>query len=240
MKKITLTLILVLFAQLAIAQCDAPVSDFGNNAVIPMYNITGSVDLTLNDDNTVTLELGANFMTAAGPDIRAFLVKSNGLSDAQLANTQIGNLENLQFGLVGSDTVNQNGAKTFTIVIPDGETIEEFDKVFFYCLQFDQFWDFGTFESFSNANCDLLSLDAAILSTLTVWPNPTSERVQVSATTNEPIRINVYSSEGLLVQSLTTSRQNESIDVSRLATGLYFVEMIITSGGTKTERLLVR
>ena len=135
MKKITLILLVLLNAQLATSQCDASVTEFGNNNVIPMYNITGSVDLTLNDDNTITLELGANFMTAAGPDIRAFLVKSNGLTDSQLANTQIGNLENLQFGLVGSDTVNQNGAKSFTISIPDGESIEEFDKVFIWIRQ---------------------------------------------------------------------------------------------------------
>ena len=220
------------------AQCFQEVDGFGNNQNIPMYNIMGDVDLTLNTDDTITLELGENFMTAAGPDIRAFLVNSGGLTDQELAQTLIANLENFEFGLVGGGGTNQNGAKTFTVDIPSEVEIRDFDKVFFYCLQFNQFWDFGTFTPFSNDNCAVLGLEDQIFNEISINPNPAIELVTVLNSTNIPLGISVYNMSGQEVISIKNSTLNaQTLDVSSLTSGIYLVSLE-SEGNTRTQRLI--
>jgi len=240
MKKITSILTLLFITQLSISQCLEEVTDFGNNMVIPMYNVTGTVELTLNGDDTITLDLGADFMTAAGPDIRAFLVNSNGLTDTQLANTQISALENLQFGLVGSATVNQNGAKSFTIDIPPTSDIQDFDKVFFYCLQFNQFWDFGSYTSYSPATCNLiLSTQEINFAAATVWPNPVQNRVHLASSGLNALSVKIYDLLGNIVIDYGRIAHNETMDVSILNSGLYLIGLTTEEGNSKVERLVV-
>ncbi|RMZ50481.1 T9SS C-terminal target domain-containing protein [Flavobacteriaceae bacterium PRS1] len=93
MKKSLLFLSLSLFFQQTYSQCIESVTNFGNNTV-PAYQITGDVTVTLNANDTFTLDLGANFNTASGPDVRAYIVKSNGLSDVMLQTAKISDLEN--------------------------------------------------------------------------------------------------------------------------------------------------
>ena len=77
MKKIVLFL-LIAFSIINInGQCTADLSGFGNNPDTASYNVTGDVSITLNTNNTITLNLASNFSTAAGPDVRAYLVESN-------------------------------------------------------------------------------------------------------------------------------------------------------------------
>ncbi|MBL4663016.1 MAG: T9SS type A sorting domain-containing protein [Flavobacteriaceae bacterium] len=240
MKKITAILTLLFITQFSISQCLEEVADFGNNMTIPMYNITGSVELTLNGDDTITLDLGTDFMTAAGPDIIAFLVNSNGLTDAQLANTQISALENLQFGLVGSNTINQNGAKSFTIDIPPSSDIQDFDKVFFYCLQFNQFWDFGSYTPYSPATCDLiLSIEEINFAAATVWPNPVQDQIYLAASGLNALSVKIYDLLGNIVTNYGKVTHKEVLDVSALNSGLYLIELTTEEGNSKIERLVV-
>ena len=116
------------------AQCIENLTGFGNNPDDASYNITGDVSVTLNANNTITLNLGSNFSTLEGPDVRAYLVDSNGVSDSVLATTLIADLNNFEFGLTQA-----NGQQTFTVEIPEGKDITKFNKVFFYCLQYNHF-----------------------------------------------------------------------------------------------------
>ena len=239
MKKITLSLFILLSIQFGYSQCLEVVEDFGNNMIIPMYNIEGTVELTLNTDNTVTLELGSDFMTAPGPDIRAFLVNSGGLSDAQLTNTLIADLENVEFGLVGSDTINQNGAKSFTISIPGSSNIQDFDKVFFYCLQFDQFWDFGTYESFTPDTCNVLGIDDISLNETVLWPNPAQGEVQLSIASKDRLSVEVYDIAGQIVKTIPNVVNAQKLDINNLVAGVYMVKLTTNEGNFKMERLIV-
>ncbi len=238
MKKIiTLTIAIVLTTVLQ-AQCIETVSGFGNNTNIASYNIQGDVDVSLSENgDTITLDLGENFMTASGPDIRAFFVNSGGLSDVQLTNTLIGDLENLQFGLVGSSTTNQNGAKSFTIDIPNDLVIENFDKIFFYCLQFDQFWDFGTFTPFSSANCSILNLDTISLNSFSIAPNPAQDVISIQGIETNDSEIRIFSATGKQIYQ-NVSSQNNRIDVSNLTAGLYLVS-VTQQGNQTTQKLII-
>lgn len=221
------------------AQCDQSVIDFGNNNSIPAYNIDGDVTIILNEDRSLTLNLGSNFMTAAGPDIRAFMVNSNGASTQTLSSSTIDNFENIEFGLVGSGSVNQNGAKTFTIELPTDVNLEDFDKVFFYCLQFDQFWDFGSFDSFSDANCSFLNVESIGLDTIGIFPNPATGQISLTRITDE-IQLTIHALTGELVQQQQLTNSSNRVDTSSFSSGFYLVTLSDTDGNRSVQRLLIR
>lgn len=227
------------FFQLANAQCVETVDGFNNNTSVPMYNISGDVSVTVNLDNTVTLDLADNFMTAEGPDIRAYFVKSNGASDTTLKNTLIANLDNIEFGIVGDNTTPINGAKSFTISIPTNDNIEDYDKIFFYCLTFNQFWDLGTFTSFNTTNCALLSVDEnELLNNVSFYPNPTNNQIEISNPKQLTLDINLYNVLGKKVlEANTVSLRNQTINLSSLNSGVYLVE-IKAEGKSTTKKLI--
>ncbi|WP_420575094.1 DM13 domain-containing protein [Kordia sp.] len=229
MKTKLLLLVCALFgAQFINAQCTESLTAFGNNTVIPMYNIQGDVSVTLNTNNTVTLDLASNFMTAAGPDIRAYFVKSNGLSDAALASSLVADLDAIQFGLVGAiGSVNQNGAKSFTISIPTGDNVSEYDRVLFYCLQFNQFWDFGKITPFTAATCSLLSVgENSLKEAVAIYPNPTNDYFEITNDSQNELSINIYDILGNNVISAEASRvKKQSFSLANLNSGVYLVEL---------------
>lgn len=239
MKNLLLLFTLTFLSYSSTAQCVETATQFGNNTNIPMYNISGEVVVTLNPGgDDISLDLGADFMTAAGPDIRAFLVNSNGLSDTQLTNTPIANLENFEFGLVGSGTTNQNGAKSFTVPVPTGVDLGNYDKIFFYCLLFDQFWDFGTINPFTPGSCAILSIESNALETVALYPNPASEVINISGRTNEIEEIRIFDGLGKQV-FLRKGNTTDNINVSNLDTGLYFVALT-ANNQTTTKKIIIR
>jgi len=224
------------------AQCVRQASNFGNNTGTPMYNITGDVTVTLNSGGqTITLDTGANFMTAAGPDINAYLVKSNGMSNAQIAAASFASLDNIPFGLIGSSdapVVNQNGAKSFTVNIPNGVNIEEYDTIFFYCFQFSAFWDLGKITPFTAANCTVLGIEDEIFEKqLKVYPNPVKDILYINTDLTEAINIKIYTILGeiLLEEKITNTTV---INTQNFKNGIYLVEM--TSGNKKIIKKLIK
>ncbi|MDC8005808.1 DM13 domain-containing protein [Aureisphaera galaxeae] len=240
MKKVILFGLSLFSAFTISAQCLEAVTGFGNNTSVPMYNIEGTVEVTLNPDGSVTLDLGDDFMTAAGPDIRAYLVNSGGLSDAQLTTTPIASLQNVQFGLVGSSTVPQNGAKSFTIDLPAGNDIQDFDKVFFYCLQFDQFWDFGTYVPFTDATCSILSTVDQDLNAFQMFPNPARENVEIVAEGFSTVTANILALNGTVVMEGVNIQENRSLDVSTLTQGIYLVQLTTPEGSSSIQKLVIQ
>lgn len=223
MKKKLLLLSLVAFTALQVnaQNCTESVTNFGNNQNTPSYNVSGDVEVIFNSINeTVTLNLGSNYSTANGPDVRVYLINSNGMSDNQLRNVRIQNLENISFGLT-----NSSGAGSFTVSAPSN--IGDFDKVFFYCFQFNAFWDFGSFTPFSTANCSILNTQEPILSqNISVFPNPTNEQFEVRNTLETPISVSVYTILGKQVQTKeNTQLKNQTVSLSNLNSGVYLVEI---------------
>ncbi len=231
MKKLLLFLSLVLFFQQTYSQCVESVTNFGNNTN-PSYEVTGDVTVTLNANDTFTLDLGANFNTAAGPDVRAFIVKSNGLSDAILQTSMISNLENLEFGL----TINSE-AQTFNIAIPNGTVIEEFDRIFFYCLQFDAFWDFSPYTSFTSSNCNLLGLEDNSIDKITIYPNPARDIIHLKGLTDNETEIRIFDIFGKL--TYIQNKNIKDIDVSQLNAGIYLLS-ISNQGKRTTQKLVIQ
>lgn len=243
MKPLLLFSFFTLAYQLSIAQCTAPANNFGNNTT-PGYDITGDVSVVLNTDNTVTLNLGSNFSTANGPDVRAYLVNSNGMSDTQLGQAKIADLTNIEFGLVGCTgcvpTIPSSGSKSFTVAIPSGQDIRGYDKVLFYCLQFNAFWDVGSFTSFSNANCNVLSVNEAFKATdFKIYPNPSvNDVLNIENNKQLPLTASLYDTIGKEVLKIKeTNRSEIKINLSTLETGVYLLQTT-HKDATITKRII--
>ena len=232
MKKILLTLILSFSFYQISAQCSENLTGFGNNPDDNSYNVTGDVSITLNTNNTITLNLASNYSTAAGPDVRAFLVDANGLSDAVLANTLIANLNHFEIGLTKA-----SGEQSFTVAIPEGKDITKFNKVFFYCLEYNHFWDLGTFNNFTASSCAILSTSASKINAINIYPNPANNYIQLSniAAVSAEIRIFNVLGKQVFHQAKITEK---SIDVSSFNKGIYLV-IIDVDGKSKTQKLII-
>ena len=230
---------LLLFAFLSIsylqinAQCAETLTGFGNNPDQDSYNIVGDVTLILNTNNTITLNLGSNYSTAPGPDVRAFLVDSNGISDEVLATTLIANLNHFEIGLTQA-----SGRQTFTVAIPEDKNITNFDRVFFYCLEFDHFWDLGTFTPFSSTNCSVLNINEVQVDNISIFPNPAKNQIQLSNIDAVSVGIRIFNVLGKQVFYQSKITKN-TIDVSSFNKGIYLVKINI-DGKTKTQKLVIQ
>ena len=233
MKKTLLTFLFLAITIHTNSQCSENINGFGNNPDDSSYNITGDVSITLNTNNTITLNLASNFSTTPGPDVRAYLVESNGISDAVLATTLIANLNHLEFGLIQA-----NGQQTFTVAIPEGKDITKFDKVFFYCLEYNHFWDLGTFTSFHPNNCSVLNIQNLLIDKISIFPNPAKNKIHVSNIDVNSIEIRIFNVLGKQVFH-QSEISKKGIDVSNFNKGIYIVKIDV-DGKSKTQKLVIQ
>ncbi|WP_397445243.1 DM13 domain-containing protein [Polaribacter sp. R77954] len=216
------------------AQCSKSIGEFGNNVKDPpSYNISGDVSISLIAKNEVLLELAENFSTEPGPDVRVFLVDSDGKTKAELTETLIADLNHIDFGLIQS-----TGKQSFSIVIKDDKNISDFDTVFFYCLQYDHFWDLGKFESFTSNTCSVLDLDAFIIDAISVYPNPAKNQIQISNIDAVSAEIRIFNVLGKQVFHQSKIKNNP-IDVSLFDKGIFLVKINV-DGKSKTQKLVIQ
>ena len=223
-----LSVFLFVFSVNTNAQCTSQVTNFGNNTSVPMYNITGNANVVLNTNNTVTLNLMSNFMTAAGPDVRAYLIDPGNVTDAAIKTSNISAFPNrIMMGVVSSNTVPEDGAKTFTVSIPLGQNISNYTRVLFYCQQFNAFWDFGKFTPFLSSNCSLLSTNTFQVNNFQLYPNPVGDELSFNFKDfKNNFSVIIYNSLGSVVLSNNSlSLNNNRLNTSTLNSGIYFVEL---------------
>ena len=219
------------------AQCNSNGTTFGNNTSVPMYNVTGMVSVVLNTNNTITLNLGSTFATASGPDVRAFLVDRGTLTNTQLRTTS----NFLARPKIEMGVINGNGTATYTKAIPSGINISNFNTIYFYCVTFNQFWDFGSFTNFTTANCTVLSTENFVSNSFKVYPNPSKGIISIDFNQITEIKsLNIYSVLGQKVfVSNETIISNTAIDISVLRTGIYFLEFIDKDNNTILKKISI-
>jgi len=233
MKRILLFTFFSLFFLKLNAQCTESASNFGNNISTPSYNVSGDISVTLNNNNSVTINFASNYSSASGPDVRLYLIKSEGKTISQLKNINPEHEENISFGLVGF-----SGSQNFTQAIPSNTDIKEYDIVFFYCLQFNQFWDLGTYSAFNSSNCSVLKIDSVVLDNTSIYPNPANTRIQFSNIDTDSTEIRIFNLLGKQVFHQQKFTEN-SIDVSSFTKGVYLIR-IYTDGKSKTQKLVIQ
>lgn len=239
MKKITFIVLLFFCTmQFANAQCTNSASGFGNNTSTTMYNVQGTVQVVLNTNNTVSVNLMSNFSTAAGPDVRIFLVDRGTLTNAQLKTPSMFNSRpKIEMGMSPA-----SGAASFTKAIPAGVTITDFDTVYFFCQQFSQFWDFGSYTPFSSSNCALLSVDDFTNNKLQFYPNPAKNEFYLNLdTSTNSYNLAIYSVLGNMVLEKNNHKNSDTpIDVSLLKAGVYFIKIIDSENTIYQKQLIIQ
>lgn len=224
------------------AQCTKAATNFGNNNSRPSYNVSGDITVTLNNNNSVTLQLGSNFTTAAGPDVRAYLINSEGKSISELKSINPTTLDNISFGLISCSGCNpvipSNGAQTLTVNIPNEKDISNYDTVFFYCLQFTAFWDVGSFTPFSSNNCSILDATAFSLNDVSIYPNPASNKIHFSNVDAVSTEVRIFNLLGKQVFHQPQLTEN-SIDVSQFNKGIYLFKLTV-DGKSRTQKLIIQ
>jgi len=223
-KLITLAICCVFYTLKSNAQCTSNGTSFGNNTSIPTYNVTGMVSVVLNSTTSVTLNLGSNFATAGGPDVRVFLVDRGTLTNAQLKVTS----NFLARPKIEMGLVNGNGTASFTKPIPAGMNISNFNTIYFYCQAFNAFWDFGSFMSFTAANCTTLGNENFASNDFKVYPNPSQGTIAIDFDELTEVKsLSIYSGLGQKVfVSNDPIVSNSIINITSLTTGIYFLELI--------------
>ena len=238
MKKIiTLSLFCVFSVLKSNAQCTSNGASFGNNTSVAMYNVTGMVSVVLNTNNTITLNLGSTFATASGPDVRVFLVDRGTLTNTQLRTTS----NFLARPKIEMGLINGNGLASYIKDIPAGMNISNFNTIYFYCQAFDQFWDFGSFIPFTNANCITLGNENFAANNFKIYPNPSKGSITIDFDENNGVKyLNIYSALGQKIFVLNEPIiSNTSIDISSLKTGMYFLELIDKENNTIVKKISI-
>lgn len=234
MKKITLLAIVVIsnFFNLS-GQCTKTSSGFGNNTTTTMYNVQGTVNVVLNSQTSVSVNLMPNFSTASGPDVRVYLVNRGTLTDAQLKLPVMFNSRpKIEMGMSPA-----SGMMSFTKPIPSGMNISDFDTVYFFCQQFSQFWDFGSFMPFTTANCAFLASDTFEQNNLKLYPNPVSNELNIE--NGENLKIKIYTVLGNIVLNEDSNiDSNRKVNVSNLNSGIYFLELIDKDNNRLVKRFV--
>jgi hypothetical protein len=233
MKKFIIALLFTFSSVYLHAKCAESLGGFENNPENASYNITGDAAVVLNANNTITLNLISNYSARSKPDVRAFLVDSDEISDSVLATTFTADLNHFEFGLTKA-----SGPQTFTVEIPEGKDIGKFDKVFFYCLKFDHFWDLGTFDKFTTTSCAVLKVDNFLLNKIAIYPNPAKNRIQVSNIAATSVEIRIFNLLGRQVfhQAKLTEKV---IDISSFNAGIYIVKIAVDEK-SKTQKLVIQ
>ena len=150
-----------------------------------------------------------------------------------MATTLIANLNHIVVGLT-----NASGEQTLTVAIPNGKNITKFDKVFFYCLEYNHFWDLGTFTNFSSTNCNVLDINNFNIDKINIYPNPAKDKIHVSNIDAVSAEIRIFNVLGKQVFHQIKTPE-KTIDVSSFNKGIYIVKIDI-DGKTKTQKLVIQ
>ena len=222
------------------AQCNQTAFGFGNNTTTTMYNVEGMVEVVLNTNNTVTLNTGANFATASGPDVRVFLVDRGSLTNTQLKNTAMFLARpKIEMGMLPSGGSTVTGSRSFTKAIPTGMNISNFNTVYFYCQQFNQFWDYGSFTAFNTSNCSVLSTSEFKSADFTLYPNPVKDEftINISNDAAQLKSIQIYNNLGQIVFTKSENFDNR-VSIANFSKGMYAVEIKDSEGRQLVKNII--
>ncbi|TXD54043.1 MULTISPECIES: DM13 domain-containing protein [unclassified Polaribacter] len=234
MKKLLLILLLAFISINIHGQCTETLGEFGNNVKdAPSYNISGDVSISLTSKNQITLSLEENFSTEPGPDVRAFLVSSNGKTKEELTETLIATLNHIDFGLI-----KPSGKQSLSVTIPDNKDISDFDTVFFYCLQFNHFWDLGTFTKFNASSCSVLDNDTFKIDKISFYPNPAKDKIHFLNMNTSSAEIRIFNVLGKQVFHQKNNTKT-TLNISNFSRGIYLVK-INMEGKSKTQKLVIQ
>lgn len=231
MKNRLLVVVLMVVSQMVYSQCEEQATGFGKNSNVPSYNVAGDVSVNYSS-NKVTFKTASNYSTASGPDVRVYLVNSEGKTDQQLINSNPESLPNISFGLV----TKFSGEQTISVDVPNGVDLKDYDTVFFFCLEFAQFWDFGKITPINTSNCSLSFNSLTKEDNLKVYPIPVKDVLNIEGNTELLVGYELFNFKGQLIEK--SNKVESTIDVSKYPKGVYSL-VLYSEKGYEVEKIVL-
>jgi hypothetical protein len=128
--------------------------------------------------------------------------------------------------------------QTFSLEIPEGKYIAKFDEVFFYCLEFDPFWELKTFDTSTTGSCATLKVTNFTLGHFSMRPNAAKTKIYFSNIAKTSAEIHIFNILGKQVFHQATISKN-SIDMCSFNAGNYIVK-IANDGKSKKKKLVIQ
>lgn len=181
------------------------------------YVVTGTATMEFLTNGTKTLSF-AGFSTMTGPDVDVYLSNSN----------------NSNTGAVFLADVNYSATSQYTI--PANININDYQYVLLWCTNFSQWWGFGTLSIANGADCNALSIEEGSINNISIYPNPTSDKVKISGLKNDSAEVRIFNTLGETVYQ-SNRHIDQDINVSNLNSGIYILSLSVE--GRKTSRKLI-
>jgi Leucine-rich repeat (LRR) protein len=186
-----------------------------NNNKLTALDVSKNVLLTslnVNDNKLTALDLSGNGV------LIAIFVENNSLTTLNLKNGNNNNITSGNISLAGNQ---------LTCIIVDNQTFS------------DTNWSTkkDAIASFSTTDCSTLGIGDVESNTIAVYPNPTRGQLYINNVVLE--KATVYDVLGHVVKtaSFKTGSNNNSVDLSSLAKGIYFIQL--QSEGTATTKKII-
>ena len=241
--KTKLLLLAVLFAasfQFSNAQCSRSGSFVQSD---PAYSISGTGNITFTTSGNKDVIFESNFATVQGADLRVYLSKTADIattgSDAVEVST--GQLINDDGGTGGAGVSPITGMMTFTIPTAANAELDTYDYIVIQCIAINERWGYVTLGANTGADCNVLSVEEnSLLNSVSFFPNPAHERLEVSNDKQLDLNISVFNVLGKNVLNVNNvSLRKQTLDLSSLNSGVYLVQ-IEAQGNTVTKKLFKR
>lgn len=205
----------------------------------PAYSISGNANITFTESGSREVIFEPNFQTVQGADLRVYLSQTDDIESAGSNAIQISNqLINDDGGTGGPGVSPITGMMTFPVTA--NIDIEEYDFIVIQCIAINERWGYVSLAAPSGASCSVLSIeDNNLLQTVSLYPNPASDKFEVLNDKQLPLSIVIYDVKGNKIKSSDNSQlKKQSISLSDLSSGVYLVE--INNNDQRTIKRLIK
>lgn len=235
-KLLYLTLIILLSIQFVNAQCSRSGTFVQSD---PAYFISGDANITFAENGNKEVVFESNFQTVQGADLRVYLSRTNDIANAASNAIQIsGQLINDDGGTSGPGVSPITGLMRFSV--PTDLEIDTYGFIVIQCIAINERWGYVSLGEVTGASCSVLSIEANnVLQTVSLYPNPATDKFEVINNKQLPLSIVLYDVIGNKVKILANSQlKKQSFSLMGLNSGVYLVE--INSGDQRIIKRLIK
>jgi hypothetical protein len=194
------------------------------NRIKPEINILGNNMTILNNDKSTSIADSTNFgLTNLDQVFRSFVIQNLG-SDTLLIDSinLIGPNSGDFFVVSFPKSILSNSSEKFYVVYNSlGNTVSKASIVIFNNDENEGIYSFDIEASKNKTNLSKISMEG-----VSVYPNPVSSNLIIFMTPKHKcLNVSLYSSNGMLILEEIINHEINSIDMSKLSNGLYFVKL---------------
>ncbi len=185
------------------------------------YPISGSAKIEFLTDGTKHVIFDNNFTTIQGLQLEVFLSETGVLNLATDVKISTQQLQDDNGGTDINDPI--TGYNRF--IVPASVALDDYDNILIQCTQANLPWGNVALSSVQGSGCSVLSVAEQVLSNLVVYPIPSRNNITISGSEDREFNLKMVNTAGIVVFSKVGFKANNTLDLSRYPTGVYFLEI---------------